>query len=237
MATRPVGLRAAPGRLVRRAAVLSLAVVLLIVLGAVAAAAAPPPQAVVTGEPTVDETDTIVALWHDFTTLFAAQRECLLPVEVNVVARAEDWYGGRDVGPIAAFYRVPPDAVVFVEHDKVTAGNLIHEFAHHLDLSCGVGESRLGRAFLIAQGFDPGAPWMYGPSWARVPAEAFAEAVVAAFGISPSLPLRTEAMAAMWGLARIPVRLGDVPPLPLGRADPAELARVLVTATGVLAAL
>jgi hypothetical protein len=159
------------------------------------------------------------------------------PVEVRIVGRAEDWYSGRNVGSIAAFYRFPPEAVVFIEHGKVNPENLLHEFAHHLDISCGIGASMSGQAFLGAQGFDPGVSWLEGPSWARVPAEGFAEAVVAVFGIEPSIPVERGALWAVWELAATPARLGVRLPASLGRLETVDLARILTTAHGSLAAL
>jgi hypothetical protein len=194
---------------------------------------ATPPPAAVTGDATVEEHDLIDSVWRDFTTLFAPQRGCMGAVEVRVVARAEDWYGGGVAGPIAAFYRFPPEAVVFIEHGKVSPANLLHEFAHHMDISCGVAASLVGRTFLHAQGFALDADWLTGSSWARVPAESFAEAVVAVFGFEPSLPIERTALWTVRELTRTPAQLGIGLPGRLGRLDPAQLARAVVTESGV----
>jgi hypothetical protein len=208
---------------------------LVVVLGALSSgsAGASDPVPVVTGEPTAEEYSIIDAAWRDFTNLFSTQRECLGTVEVRVVARAEDWYGGRSVGPIAAFYRFPPAAVVFVEHGKVGIVNLLHEFAHHMDISCGVAGSRLGRSFLAAQGLAADADWLTGPSWSRVPAENFAEAVVAAFGFEPSIHIERASLAVVWELVRLPLRPAVRMPGPVGHLDPAELTRAVLTESGI----
>jgi hypothetical protein len=209
----------------------------LVVAGAGTAAASHRPVLSITGEPTAEETATISELWRAFTDRFSPQWACMGPVEVRVVDRAEDWYSGRNFGSIAAFYRVPPDAIVFVEHGKVNGDNLLHEFGHHLDLSCGVGDSSHGRAFRAAQGLAPGTPWLRGPTWATVPAEGFAESVIATFGESPAIWISPEGLDTVWELARVPVWLEQAPPLPLGHPGIAELARVVNTDTGMLAAL
>jgi hypothetical protein len=138
-------------------------------------------ELVITGEPTADERLLIEQQWRRFATAFAGYSECMGPIEVKVVARAEDWYSSRNVGPIAAFYRLPPAAIVFVEHGKVRPDVLIHEFAHHLDVSCGLGSGPVGEAFRFAAGITSGKGWMSGTSWKNVPAEVFAEAIVAYF--------------------------------------------------------
>lgn len=201
------------------------------------AAATHRPSLLVSGEPTADEEAVITEMWRQFTDRFSPQWACMGPVEVRVVDRAEDWYGGRNFGSIAAFYRVPPDAIVFVEHGKVNGDNLFHEFGHHLDLSCGVGDSAHGHRFRRAQGFAVDAPWLRGSTWGTVPAEGFAEGVIASFGENPAIWISPEAMETVWGLARIPVWLEDTPPLPLGHPGAAELARVVNAESGNLAAL
>jgi hypothetical protein len=215
-----------------RGVLVGLLVLALSALSIGVALAGPPPVAV-TGEATVEERDIIDRVWRDFANRFAPQHGCMGDVEVRVVARAEDWYGGGIAGPIAAFYRFPPEAVVFIEHGKVSPANLLHEFAHHMDISCGVAASLVGRAFLHAQGFAPDTDWLTGSGWARVPAENFAEAVVAVLGFETAIPIRRTALWAVRELTRTPALLGLGLPGRLGRLDPGELARAVVTESGV----
>ena len=158
----------------------------------------------VTGEPTAEEQAEIEEQWGRFAAAFEGFAGCMGPVEVRVVARAEDWYGGRNVGSIAAFYRFPPDAIVFIEHRKVVPRNLLHEFAHHLDLSCGLGDSATADTFKAAQGLPEQRGWMSGGSWAAVPAEVFAEAVVAFFDEPTRIDIDIEAVQVIDGLTRVP---------------------------------
>lgn len=149
---------------------------------------------VITGEPTGEELVEIEEQWGRFIAAFGGFADCMGPVEVRVVDRAEDWYGGRNVGSIAAFYRFPPAAIVFIEHRKVVPRNLLHEFAHHLDISCGLGDGEMGVALKAAQGLPEARGWLSGPSWSAVPAEVFAEAVVEFFGEPTRIDIGPEAV-------------------------------------------
>lgn len=57
------------------------------------------------------------------------------------------------------------------------AASLVHELAHHLELSC-PSHAALRTEFLAAQGHDPAAQWFGGEVWEEIPSEQFAEAVV-----------------------------------------------------------
>jgi len=218
--------------------VLALALVAgVLALGQAPASATTRPGLMITGEPTPDETTTIDTLWREFTDRFAPQWSCVGPIEVRVVDRAEDHYSGRNFGSIAAFYRVPPDAIVFVEHGKVNGDNLFHEFAHHLDLSCGIGDSTHGREFRATLGYTSDSPWLRGATWATVPAEGFAESVIATFGETPAITTNRDALGIVWRLARVPVWLSDAPPLPYGFPGTPDLAKVLRVPTGVVGIL
>ena len=119
------------------------------------------------------------------------------------------------ISGIAAFYRRSL-ATVFIEHGKVRDEHLIHEFAHHLDFSCGFGSGPLGVEFLEVQGFAPGQEWARGSSWRNVPAEQFAEAVVGWLGIdSVDLPVTGAAYALVARFASYGPSLAQTPP-PLG---------------------
>ena len=137
------------------------------------------PAVTVTGEPTPTETTAIEQQWERFVQAFPRHHHCLGGVEVQVVDRVEDYYSFGDVGPIAAFYQ-PSTGIVFIEHRKVVPRNLIHEYAHHLDVSCGLYASPFAQQFMWAVGLS--GDWWSGSSWRTVPAEVFAEAVVTWFG-------------------------------------------------------
>jgi hypothetical protein len=55
--------------------------------------------------------------------------------------------------------------------------SLIHELAHHLELSC-PSQTALRSRFLAAQGMQGDVSWFGGAEWQDVPSEQFAEAVV-----------------------------------------------------------
>ena len=141
----------------------------------------PTPLLSITGEPTAEESAEIQAQFDRLLASFPAARTCLQPLTVEVVASAEAAWGGGISG-IAAFYRRSL-ATVYVEHGKVRDEHLIHEFAHHLDFSCGFGSGPLGAEFLAVQGFGADQEWARGSAWRLVPAEQFAEAVVGWLGI------------------------------------------------------
>jgi len=233
---------AAPVRSVAAVALVVLTILALTVASVAPAGAAPGPELTIGGEPTTAERETIEDLWGLFLDTFAAHWVCLGPLDVRVVDRAEDVYGSTQ--EIAAFYQFPPDAKVFIEHGKVNLDNLMHEFAHHLDISCGLGSGAFGRDFLRAQGLSVDRPWLTGPSWSAVPAEMFAESVVAFFGELPSIALTDGALAVAAGLADLPDSY-EIPAAmssrfrPLGLAmahSSAVVARAFVTRVGVVVA-
>jgi len=152
------------------------------------------------GEPTAIETIEIQADWAWIVESFPGAADCIQPITVIVVDSAEAAWGGG-VSGIASFYRVST-ATVYIEHGKVSPENLIHEFAHHLDFSCGFGSSTLGSAFQAADGFAADHRWAGGSRWSDVPAEHFAEAVVGFLGIdSVDLPVTAEGFSLVAGFA------------------------------------
>jgi len=160
---------------------------LVLTVGAVAAPAQAieilPAGITIEGDPTLDETAAIIQDWQWITSAFPATKDCVEPVTVVVVG-ANEWGGST-----AAYYR-PSLRTLYIKHGKIRSEHLIHEFAHHLDFSCGFGSSERGVTFMTAQGFDPDHEWARGPSWRSVPAEHFAEAVVGYLGIdSVDLPI------------------------------------------------
>lgn len=181
----------------------AVAVGVLVFLAPVTAHAALPEMSPV-GDPTPAEAEVIEDTWSLFAESFDAFADCMGPIEVDVVARAEDVYGTGSSFPIAAFYQFPPEAKVFVEHGKVEYRILLHEFAHHLDISCGLGEGPLGDRFRSVQGIAAKQGWLQGPRWSDVPAENFAEAVVAYFGEEPKVAVGDGALSIVADLVRMP---------------------------------
>lgn len=198
--------------------VLTVAVLSALLAGLFAAPASavqvPDPLLTITGEPTAEETLEIQLQFDRLLASFPAARTCLQPLTVEVVDTAEAAWGGG-VSGIAAFYR-RSIATVFIEHGKVRDEHLIHEFAHHLDFSCGFGSGPLGTEFLDAQGFAPSQEWARGTSWRAVPAEHFAEAVVGWLGIdSVDLPVTGAAYTLVARFASYGPSLALTPP-PVG---------------------
>ncbi len=184
---------------IRRGAVIA-AVTALLVTTTPAAHAQAPLVPTVTGDPTSAEWQVIASEWRGFASFFS-EWDCMGPIEVRVVERVEDHYPGRNVGPIASFYSFPPQATVYVEHGKVNRENLVHEFAHHLDISCSLGDLPFSEVFLAVQGFEDAHPWLHGSSWSAVPAEHFAQAVLVVFGVaSTKIPITPEAVALVGSL-------------------------------------
>ncbi|MCB2222756.1 MAG: hypothetical protein KQH83_01175 [Actinobacteria bacterium] len=223
------------GLLQRPVAAAVVAAVLAAASPAAASPAAAAPALVVSGGASPAEAAEIRAQWARFSGAFDGLAGCLGPIEVMVVARAEDWYGGRDVGPIAAFYDPLPIAMVVIEHGKVTPRTLLHEFAHHLDLSCGIGEGPAADRLRAAHGIPAGRGWHRGDSWADVPAEVFAEAVVAYLGERPAFEVGDGALEVIAGLAGKPASAdpapvpahGDGTPVPAPRRGPSGAGRML----------
>jgi hypothetical protein len=156
------------------------------------------------GDPTPEESVVVEDTWNRFAETFPGFEDCIGPLEVRVVEHAENVYGSAF--PIAAFYQFPPEAKIFVEHGKVSPRVLLHEIAHHLDISCDLGEGPVGERFRAAQGIPANRGWLSGSSWSSVPAEMFAEAVVAFMGGEPKIPITQEALEIVAELSHIPER-------------------------------
>ena len=186
-------------------------VLMAVPVGTAGAVQVPTPLLTITGEPTAAETSEIQAQWERLLAGFPSARTCLTPLTVEVVPSAEAVWGGGIQG-IAAFYRRSL-ATIFIEHGKVRAEHLIHEFAHHLDFSCGFGSGPLGAAFLEIQGFAADHPWAIGSGWRQVPAEHFAEAVVGFLGIdSVDLPVTAAAFTTVAQFAAYGASYATPPP-------------------------
>jgi hypothetical protein len=134
------------------------------------------------------------ATWARFLDVFPARMGC-----VPDVTLATAWsYRARG--------RYQPARRLVTLRIPGTAPNLsatmVHEFAHHLDYAC--PDRELRRALLAAQGLPPGTPWRHGRTWAAIPAEQFAQAVIqAVLGPQPGplLLVRAAAVRAItaWG--------------------------------------
>lgn len=167
------------------------------------------PTLEITGEPTSQEVAEIQRAWTWLNEAFPSSRTCMEPVTVHVVDRVEDHYSTPISFSIAAFYRYPPSSTVFIEHGKVKPEVIIHEFAHHLDVSCGFGHGDDGTAFLEAEGYDAGHDWIRGTRWSSVPAERFAEGVLTHMGVeNVEIIVGTEALEI---ISRWAVDSRDVP--------------------------
>lgn len=178
------------------------------------------PRLAIEGSPTAVEAAVIRGTWLHFSGAFQRSQGCMEPISVKVVNRAEDHFDRAGLA-IAAFYR-PSEQTVYVEHGKVTPAVLAHEFAHHLDVGCGLAETSFADDFTLSAGLDPAAPWYSGSSWRLVPAEHFSEAVLAWLNIGP---LEIDVSEAAIDLVQLVVWMGadgydngpsPLPPLELG---------------------
>jgi hypothetical protein len=117
-----------------------------------------------------DLRELAVATFGSFEASFPARLECMDDVRLVPVWEGMDDRARYLPGESTIELRVPATA-------NLLADSLVHEFAHHLDVTC--PEQRAFRpAFLAAQGHVPGTDWAIGPTWEETPAEQFAEAVV-----------------------------------------------------------
>ncbi len=126
--------------------------------------------------PVQDLPEDVAALveetWLRFEMALPLVADCMDPVSLVLVEQVE----GGD-----AVYRAA-DRIIEVEIPTSPARfpeSLVHELGHHVATTCAEQQS-IRAAFLAAQGFLPDADWSSGGEWAAVPAEHFAETVVAA---------------------------------------------------------
>jgi hypothetical protein len=106
--------------------------------------------------------------WRRFVRAFPARAACLDPVTVDSAWEFRD-RAAYDAEHRVVTVRIPGTA-------PNLEASLVHEFAHHLDLTCGP-HGRMRKSFLSAQGVSRGAPWWEGPTWEETPSEQWAEAV------------------------------------------------------------
>lgn len=126
----------------------------------------------------------------DILETFPGQIHCLDDVTV-----AHNW----DLGPEAGFYQgnyieiEVPNTAIRIRR------TYLHEFGHHLDVSCSDAEVRA--QFSEAMGHSSGTDWLSeSRPWHMRPSEQFAEAVVALVGGSPlhsDITLTSEAVVVV----------------------------------------
>lgn len=153
------------------AAIVALGAALFLALGTAADGASPHRPALRFADGVPDDVQQLAtATWGRFLTAFPARLGCLPDVTL-----ATAWtYRSRG--------RYEPERRLVILRIPGTAPNLsetmVHEFAHHLDYTC--PDRGLRRTVLAAQGLPAGSPWRHGSSWAAIPAEQYAQAVIQA---------------------------------------------------------
>lgn len=96
---------------------------------------------------------------------------CMGDVRLEASRQLDD-LARYDQGTATIEVRVPANAASL-------EASLIHELAHHLEISC-PSHAEFRPAFLAAQGHPAETPWFADVAWEQKPSEQFAEAVVAA---------------------------------------------------------
>jgi hypothetical protein len=100
-----------------------------------------------------------------------AAADCMGEVRLEAARQLDD-LARYDQATATITVRVPANAASL-------EGSLIHELAHHLEVSC-PSHLEFRPAFLAAQGHPPDTPWFADVAWEQKPSEQYAEAVVAA---------------------------------------------------------
>ena len=109
--------------------------------------------------------------FDEFTAAAPAAVACMGEVRLEASRQLDD-LARYDQTTATITVRVPANAASL-------EGSLIHELAHHLEVSC-ASHIEFRPAFLATQGLPPDTPWFGDGAWADRPSEQFAEAVVAA---------------------------------------------------------
>jgi hypothetical protein len=109
------------------------------------------------------------ATWQQFLAVFAARRSCFGNVHLRADPALPD-RGAYDPRSVTVTVRVPGTPALL-------RSALVHEWAHHVGFQC-PEHRELRREFLVARGLPPTMGWHAGATWADVPAEVYAEAVV-----------------------------------------------------------
>jgi hypothetical protein len=148
----------------------AIAATVLLALGAAADGAPTPRPAIHFADGVPDDVRQLAtATWDRFLRAFPARSGCLPDVTL-----AGAW-------TFRTRARYDPDRRLVVLRIPGTAPNLsasmVHEFAHHLEFTC-PAQRRLRPVFLAAQGLAADTPWRRGATWAAIPAEQYAQAVI-----------------------------------------------------------
>ena len=109
--------------------------------------------------------------FEEFAVAAPAAAACMGDVRLEASRRLDD-LARYDQGTATIEVRVPANAASL-------EGSLIHELAHHLEVSC-PSHAEFRPAFLAAQGHPANTPWFADVAWEQKPSEQFAEAVVVA---------------------------------------------------------
>ncbi len=131
-------------------------------------AAARPPELLVTPTTPDDVAVLAAATFDRFIDAAPATRKCIGTVRLAAAWSHGD-RGSYDADTSTITLRIPGSA-------PRLASTLVHELSHHVDIACLPAEVR--GSFLTAQRLTGDTPWGEGASWAEVPAEQFAEAMV-----------------------------------------------------------
>ena len=107
--------------------------------------------------------------WNRFVAAFPAMEDCIGRVTL-VADYSLDDRARYDPATRIMAVRVPGPKVLL---DRA----VIHELAHHLEVSC-LSQVEMRPPFLAALGRNATDDWYEGSDWGRIPSEVFAEAVV-----------------------------------------------------------
>ena len=137
-----------------------------------------PPRLLVGESVGADFEALALATWDQFLEVFRARWRCFGDVHLQA-AYGLNSRAGYDPETATATVRVPGTAAML-------QSGLVHEWAHHVEFQCQAHEE-LRSAFLVAQDLPPDTAWRpeeppaQAPagSWADIPSEQYAEAVVA----------------------------------------------------------
>lgn len=166
-----------------RRGVVSVALLLIVVVGLAGGAAsggwppAPHPRLVCDDSVAADFEALALATWDRFLAVFEARTGCFGDVRLHA-AHGLDSRAAYDPASATVTVRVPGTPAML-------QSALIHEWAHHVEFQC-QAHQELRRAFLVAQGLPPDAPWRLedpaantpASTRAKTPSEQYAEATI-----------------------------------------------------------
>ena len=132
------------------------------------AAAAPPPRMLVDPGTPEDVAALAADTFDEFIEEAPALENCVGNIRLAGAWRLDE-RGEYDADTSRITVRIPGTA-------PRLAGTLVHELGHHVDAVCLSEDVRV--SFRRAQGISDDLSWDVGATWAEVPAEQFAEAIV-----------------------------------------------------------